>query len=234
MNISDSEYEKMEFQPRSVFQLCEWTNGTLRSLETDPDFEERYWERKGKIIKKLLEEAVPVARLGLHLWRPWHDVSVTCLAADQPHDAEVTLKNPRKSETIKIEVTSTQTEATTMRRQALARHGYVWMIGPVWREDRQIMSNAEMEDYDKKRPRLIEHAFARFKTKAEQEDDPQTAILVYVDSFLSLPFWYRMELLEQTHTYLRTQRPTLYGAYNCYERDQGIDGLRNNPHDLVK
>jgi hypothetical protein len=36
------------------------------------------------------------------------------------------------------------------------------MIGPVWREDRQIMSNAEMEDYDKKRSRLIEHAFARF------------------------------------------------------------------------
>src|SRR5918993_5418153 len=105
MNISNSEYEK----PRSVFQLCEWINGTLRDFETDPNFEERYSERKGKNVKKLLEEAVPVARLGLHLWRLWHDVSVTCLARNQRHDAEVTLKNPRKSETIKIEVTSTQT-----------------------------------------------------------------------------------------------------------------------------
>jgi hypothetical protein len=74
MNISDSEYEK----PRSVFQLCEWINGTLRGLETDPDFEERYCERKGKSIKKLLEDAVPIARLGLRLWRPWHDLLVTC------------------------------------------------------------------------------------------------------------------------------------------------------------
>jgi hypothetical protein len=97
MNISDSEYEK----PRSVFQLCEWINGTLRGLETDPDFEERYWERKGKIIKKLLEDAVPVARLGLHLWCPWHDVLVTCRAGNQPHDAEVTLQNPHKKMTNK-------------------------------------------------------------------------------------------------------------------------------------
>jgi len=230
MNISDSEYERS----RNVFQLCEWINSKLRDLKKSPTFEELYFERRGQNIKKLLEEAVPVARLGLHLWRPWQDVSVVCLAGNQPHDAEVTLKNPRKSETIKIEVTSTQTDETTMRRQALSREGYVWMNGPVWRQDRQIASNPEMEDYDKKLSRLIEHAFARFKTKAEQEDDPQTAILVYVDSFLSLPFWYRMELLEQTRAYLRTQRPTLYGAYYCYERDQGIDGLRNDIHDLVR
>jgi hypothetical protein len=230
MNISNAEYE----QSRSVFQLCKWINRKLRTLQQDPAFEELYFERRGQNIKKLLEEAIPVARLGLHLWRLWHDVSVTCLARNQRHDAEVTLKNPRKSETIKIEVTSTQTDETTMRRQALARHGHVWMTGPVRREGRQIMSSPEMEDYDKKRSRLIEHAFARFKAKAEQEDDPQTAILVYVDSFLSLPFWYRSKLLEQTRNYLRTQRPTLFGAYYCYQADQGLDGLRNNLHDLVR
>jgi hypothetical protein len=197
MNISNAEYE----QSRSVFQLCKWINRKLRTLQQDPAFEELYFERRGQNIKKLLEEAIPVARLGLHLWRPGHDVSVVCLAGNQPHDAEVTLKNPRKSETIRIEVTSTQTEVTTMRRQALSRHGSVWMTGPVWREGRQIMSNVEMEDYNKQRSRLIENAFARFKTKAEQEDDEQTAILVYVDSFLSLPFWYRMKLLEETRTF---------------------------------
>jgi hypothetical protein len=155
MNISNSEYEKS----RSVFQLCEWINRTLRDFETDPHFGERYLERRGGNVKKLLEEALPVARLGLHLWRPWHDISVTCLAGNQPHDAEVTLKNPRNSETIKIEVTSTQTDETTMRRQALARHGHVWMTGRVWREGRHIMSSPEMEDYDKKRSRHIDMLF---------------------------------------------------------------------------
>jgi hypothetical protein len=71
MNISNSEYEK----PRSVFQLCEWINSKLRNLKQDPAFEELYSERRGKNIKKLLEEAVPSARLGLYLWRPWRDVS---------------------------------------------------------------------------------------------------------------------------------------------------------------
>jgi hypothetical protein len=43
-----------------------------------------------------------------------------------------------------------------------------------------------------------------------------------------------MELLEQTRTCLRTQRPTLYGVYYCYEADQEFDSLRNDIHDLVR
>lgn len=63
MNISNSEFER----PRSVFQLCEWITSKLRELEKSPAFEELYFERRGQNVKKLLEEAVPVARLGLHL-----------------------------------------------------------------------------------------------------------------------------------------------------------------------
>lgn len=121
-----------------------------------------------------------------------------------------------------------------MRRQALSREGLVWMKGPVRREDQRIVTEAAMVDLDKERTRLVECALDRFRRKAEQEDDPQTAVLVYVDSFISLPFWHRMELLEQTRAYLRAQCPTLYGAHYCYERDQGIDGLRNHIHGLVR
>lgn len=231
MNILNSEYEKS----RSAFQLCEWINGKLRDLQQSPSFEELYFERRGQNIKKLLEEAVPIARLGLYLWRPFRDVSVTCLAGSQPYDAEIILKGPQKTETIKIEVTSTETDETTMRRQALSREGFVWMSGPVRREDRQIVNESTMVDLDKESERLVECALARFRTKAEREDDPQTAILVYiVNSFPSLSFWYRRQLLEQTRAYLRTQRPTLYGAYYCYETDQGLDGVRNDEHDLVR
>jgi hypothetical protein len=233
MNISDSEYEK----PRSVFQLCEWINGTLRDLESTPDFQVRYGERRGRNIKKLLEEAVPVARMGLYLWRPWRDVSVTCLAGDQSHDAEITVKDPHKTETIKIEVTCTETDETTMRRQALSREGFVWMSGPIRRQGRRIVSEATMVDLDNESARLVERALTRLRRKAEREDDPQTAILVYlVKSFPSLSFRHRTQLLEQTRTYLRRQRPTLYGAYYCYETDetdQGFDGVRNEPHNLV-
>ncbi len=61
MNIPAPEYE----QHRSVFQLCDWINSKLRALENVSGLEERYFERRGENIKKLLEEAVPVAYLGL-------------------------------------------------------------------------------------------------------------------------------------------------------------------------
>jgi len=70
MNIPAPEYE----QHRSVFQLCDWINSKLRALENVSGFEERYFERRGENIKKLLEEAVPVAYLGLSFWRPWRDI----------------------------------------------------------------------------------------------------------------------------------------------------------------
>jgi hypothetical protein len=95
-----------------------------------------------------------------------------------------------------------------MRRQALAREGFVFMTGPVWREARRITSEPKMVDVNEERKRLTERAFARFRSKAEKEDDAETTIFVYVNSSLSLPFWYRAQLLEHTRTYLRTQAKT--------------------------
>lgn len=229
MDISPQEYE----QPRTIFELCDWVNRKLRDLEQVPDFEERYFERRGQHIKKLLEEAVPIAKLGLYFWRPWRDISVICLAGSGDYDAEMTLQDPRQSETIRIEVTCTETDETTMRRQSLARDGSVFMLGPVRRKGRQIMSEATMVDLDEERTRLMEGVFARFQKKAEEETDPQTAILVYVSTPQSLPLWYRAQLMEQTRTYLRTHRPTLYGVYYCYCVDQGVEGLRNNIYEFI-
>jgi hypothetical protein len=230
MDISASEYE----QSRSSFELCNWINSKLRDLEQADNFEEDYFERRGQNIKKLLEEAIPTSRLGLYFWRPWREITVTCLARDEPHDSEVTLRDPHETKTLKIEVTSTETDETTMRRQALSRQGFVYMTGSVRREGWQIMSEATMVDIDKECTRLLECAFARFQMKAEREDDPQTAVLVYINSFRSLPFWYRAQLLERTRAYLRTKRPKLYGVYYCNQADQGIDGLRNDLQELVR
>lgn len=79
-----------------------------------------------------------------------------------------------------------------------------------------------MIDVNEQCKRILELVFTRFREKVEKEDDPQTAILVYVSSAPSLPFWYRSQLLEQTRKYLREQyskeqRPRLYGVYYCYE-----------------
>jgi hypothetical protein len=228
MDIPLAEYE----QPRSIHELCDWINDKLRALEQFADFEERYFERRGQHIKKLLEEAIPIAKLGLYFWRPWRDISVVCLAGNQAYDATMILQDPHQSETIHIEVTSTETDETTMRRQALSRDGSVFMLGPVRRQGRQIMSEATMVDLEQENTRLRNCAFERFQMKANQEDDPQTAILVYVSTPQSLPFFHRAQLVEETRAYLRKNRPILYGAYYCYYSDYGTDGMRNILHEL--
>ena len=113
-----------------------------------------------------------------------------------------------------------------MRRQALGRQGTVFTPGSVRREGRRLVIEPKMVALNEQRKRLTESAFARFRSKAEREDDPQTAVLVYVNSSPSLSFCYRAQLLEQTRAYLRTQRPNLLGVYYCYQGDQGVDGLR--------
>jgi hypothetical protein len=228
MDITPLEYT----QRRSLFQHCDWVNQKLRDLETTPKFYESYLERKGLNIKRLLEEAVPVAYLGLYFWRAWRDIFVTCLASNEPYDAVVELHDPRSEQRVQVEVTTIETEETTLRRQALAREGIAFLTGRAWREGRTIRTEPEVVDVDEECGRILEIAFERFRTKAERERDPETAILVYVNTYRLLPAWHRHQLIERTRLYLLQHQPMLYGVYYCYHPELGVDGLRNDVHEL--
>ncbi len=62
MNIPINEYE----QKRHIFELCNWINEKLAEMETISDFNIIYFERNGENVKKLIEEAMPLASLGLY------------------------------------------------------------------------------------------------------------------------------------------------------------------------
>ncbi len=230
MDISTTEYE----QQRTVFQLCEWINQKLRELAQRPEFEALCFERKGQNVKQLLEEAVPTARLGLYFWRAWREVYVTCLSGSQSYDAILHIQDPRQQETIRVEVTTIETEQSTMERQRLAREGVIWRSAKTWREGRTIrQGDPEIVDFDEESTRIINHIHDRFRVKAEREDDAQTAILVYVyNTFPPLSTSYRQELVEKTRGYLLDHQPTLYGVYYCYDPELGIDGVRNRLNEL--
>lgn len=225
MDISTTEYE----QQRTVFQLCEWINQKLKEFEQTPEFDEDYFERRGRNVKQLLEEAIPTARLGLYFWRPWREVNVTCLVGSHPYDATIHVQDVTQQETIHVEVTTIETEQSAMERQKLAREGFVSPGVKAWREGRMIrQAEPEMVDFDEESTRIVNHIFERFRIKAQREDDAQTAILVYVhNTFPPLSTPYRHELIQKTRGYLIDHQPTLYGVYYCYDPELGIDGLRN-------
>lgn len=221
MNIPTIEYE----QSRHVFDLCNWVNVNLREMQTLPDFESIYFERQGLNVKKLIEEAIPVASLGLYFYRPANEVYIKCLTGNQRHDAELRISGWNNFD-IKVEVTTVETDESTMRRQALSRQGTVFMSGNIKREERKIISEAQMVDTDVENKKWIDLGFERCLKKIERGYDKNTAILVSFSNFRHIPLRYRAKLLEKTERYLLVEKAQIYGVYYSYGDDFVVDGVK--------
>ncbi len=93
VGIQRAEYEKR----RSAFELCQWVNSKLREIENGGDFDRLYFERVGKNVKRFVEEAIPLSRLGLYLSTPGSEVHVTCLADNRAYEGviEIVVVQPK-------------------------------------------------------------------------------------------------------------------------------------------
>ncbi|HEX8599742.1 MAG TPA: hypothetical protein VF952_14670 [Chloroflexia bacterium] len=225
-DIETLEYE----QARHVFDMCRWINEKLAEMEKEDGFTTIYFERKGKNVKKFLEEAYPVAALGLHFFRPADDVFVQCLTGNPSYDAILTVKGFHNF-SIKVEVTTTETDDSTKRRQSVSRHGFRWSSGPIWRVGREILSEPEMVDVDAEAEQLVNLAYSRALDKLKKGTyGSDTAILVYIDTHRTLDFYFRKELIEKTEDHIREQQPEIYGIYYCHGTEFLVDGVAR--HDV--
>lgn len=235
MNIPRSAYEK----PRHILEFCAWIDAQLALFEKENDFEAHYFERQGENVKKFIEEAIPVSRLGLHLYHERQPIYVQCLTGNQRLDASLDIHTYRTVRHIKVEVTTTETSASTKRRQALARDGFAELTGRVWRTERKIHFEGEMVNVEDAAEQALQLGFDRMRAKVERTDqdgtpyyDAETAILVHVDFFRNFSSRHRAQIIEQTRQYLRSQERFIYGVFYCYTWNQGVDELRNQRQDL--
>ncbi len=219
--IPTVEYEKR----RSVFDFYIWFANVIKELDKQEDFDLAYFERKGKNIKKLLEEAKPVAFLGLSLLRPGDEVFITCFTGNQPFDALIEVQGWNNYQ-MKVEVTTTETDDSTLRRQALSRNGYV-STGSIRREDHVIINELEMVNVDEAVGEIIDLAYQRFLKKVEHGYDNNTSILVFVGGLspFQIPLYWRDRLVRQTREYIQREAPELHGVYYCYGRDFAVDAI---------
>ena len=129
----------------------------------------------------------------------------------------------------KVEVTTTEDDESSLRRQALSRNGIVWLSGPINRDKndgRKIVSEPKMVDLSKREERCTELAFERFLTKANSgRYDTNTAILVAITMDHVVSMRRRGELLKRSREWLR-ENPTVYGVYYLFQRDGIIDSAR--------
>jgi hypothetical protein len=228
-SISTDEYE----QRRHVFEAYRWINSILARMDKDPEFDTIYFERTGN-VKKLVEEAIPAMYLGLHLVRVAEDLVIQFYTDNRPYDAQITVTGHNKYG-FKVEVTTTENDESTLRRQALSRNGRVWLHGPVKRDEsdgRKIVSTPEMVDLSESENSCMELAFDRFLAKANSgRYDVDTAILVAITMDHVISMRRRGELLQRSRQWLRAN-PTVYGVFYCYQRDGIIDSARASDREV--
>lgn len=226
MDIAQEEYQIK----RHIFEFSNWINERLYELDQKSNTEELYFERKGAVIKKLLEEAVPVSLLGLYFSRPWNNVYVQCLIDNPDYDAVIEIQTPhqKSSKKLKIEVTTTEDKFNTMRRQALSRDGFVHFTGPVKREGREIITEGKFVDVEEETEKIIDLTLERLKKKLANAYDEETVILVYITTYWRFANHHRYNLIEQTKYLLKERNPTLYGVFYCYSLNLGVDGAISN------
>jgi hypothetical protein len=226
MDIATDDYQ----QRRHVFDLCRWINEKLASMKELPNFDTIYLERTGD-MKRLIEEVIPIACLGLYFFKPADDVYIKCLKhveGKPQYDAELEVigSNPLK---IKVEATTNETDESTMRRQATSRNGFVHMTGRLKRDERDrrnIISEPDMVDAGQENEEWVELAFTRYKNKIDHGYDGDTAILIWLDTYRPLPLYSRAELVQRTRQHILKERPSIFGAFYGYNGEYVVDGVR--------
>lgn len=219
MNIPASEYESR----RHAFDLCRWINEKLRQMEERSNFDEVYFERKGENVKRLIEEAIPISRLALRFSRPGNETYVTLYPERERFDALIEGEGFRPH-SFKVEATTTETDETTMRRQALSRDGLVNLTGPIRREARTVISDGEMVDVREEEERFAALLLDRVRAKVESgRCDKDTAILAYMTQHRPLSLNVRSDLIRETARYVREAEPEPYEVFYCYAVGLAVD-----------
>jgi hypothetical protein len=116
-------------------------------MEKQEDFDRIYFERRGDNVKKFIEEAMPISRLGLALSKPWQNVQITCLTGNQHFDAVFEVSGLDSYE-MKVEATTIENADAYLRRESLSRKGMVFFDGPISRDGKDIKSTPELVDID--------------------------------------------------------------------------------------
>lgn len=227
--ITESAYTKR----RDLFAFCRWVDGLLRATVKHPHFFQSYFEQKERLVKKLLEEAIPIMRLGLHLYRAPTEVRIACTVGNEPYDGVIELRTPSllmPKRRIKVEVTTTEDYGSALMRELLAHKGFAHS-GQVRRDGEQIINEVEVVDVDEREQAIKAHALQRLKKKVESgKYGGDTAILVYVTKITSaspVSLSTRAELVDETWRYLAGAQADLAGVFFCYEDNQAVDEIES-------
>ena len=214
MKLLTEEYE----EKRDIFSFLRWMHLKSIEIKSEPDSNKLYFERTGN-IKKFFEEAVPIGFLALFKYSLGRQIDVQCFTGNQPYDGIIAISDELEKKENKIEVTTIETEESSMRRQAMSRNGWAFFTGPVRRDNknkRKIITQCKAADVIESENEFVDLAFSRFKAKAEKRYDSNTEILVFLNCPAIPRHEVRYNLRSKTDAYLRKNRKVTNMVYYLY------------------
>jgi hypothetical protein len=141
--------------------------------------------RKGKGVKKLVEEIIPIAAFLKHFESPGRRVRCKHFPGNQNYDAKIQVRGDDVrlgfiEKEYFLEVTSAVSSYDFFEREALSHNGSVFGGGTIRREkgSRRIISDAVAEDHDAPMIKASEWVIACLTDKAKKKPYPQPCILL--------------------------------------------------------
>lgn len=156
-----------------------FANEVDRQIEALPAND--YRMHRGR-AKRLLEELLPISRIGLHLKEPGQNVEVEAFENDGPIDGRIEVTGFRP-QTLNIQVTCDFSYEESLRMEALSVAGSVAGSGPISRNRRtgQIEATTVVVDIDEHYKRIAERVRALSLKKAGHSPPRDTVLLVAFD-----------------------------------------------------
>jgi hypothetical protein len=141
--------------------------------------------RKGKGVKRFVEEIMPIAAFLKHFEIPGRRVRCKHFPGNQNYDAKIHVQGSDVrlgfiEKEYFLEVTSAVSSYDFLEREALAHSGSVFGGGKIRREkgSRRILSDAVAEDHDASVIKASEWVVACLTDKANKQTYPQPCILL--------------------------------------------------------
>ncbi len=162
---------------RSACQLDTWIRDICSTMTLADPSEGNFLQRRGRHVKELAEEAIPVSRLALHLLGPSAEVFVRLALGEPDHDAEIEIEGVQPT-SFKVEVTSSENHESALRRELIARQGFAVLSGTISRINGRIETEPEMVRVSEYEDRLEQRLLDLLREKLDGRYDSDTTILI--------------------------------------------------------
>jgi len=176
-------------QERSPQELDEWATAVFERFSANHTTK-GFVRRKKELLKKFVEEIVPLCRIGKHKFWTRSDITLKPRMGNQPYGAEIIVRKSRAQRIIRLEIgTAIDGYSDSLLMEYFQKHGTVCLSGSIWREGSkasggQVCNENGCRDRKKMLEELFNLVHKLANNKMAKTYEPETLLAIVFDDYL--------------------------------------------------